>query len=693
MRLTSRRQERPEVEQAESELTTERSRDLNYHSFENNDEVPPLNSDFRGFSTSINDMFTYQEHERVDCCAMACCGILQADRDRYLVTGVKPPSPSRRFITHVGLPVWMFFAAMYAAVQIPDPWLNQLVSTGLVFTVVAYFITQCIKGSWKRRQVRKDLLWSKYHFRTSGDFRQRTDEDSVEEERTGETPAYFMGQTPADIRNSHGICGCYVTDQSPNHRFKQEASFCARLFHCFTKVCCGAMCGMHFQACGICGVAQEARQLETLLTAGYRRIDYITMQPYMDYYPAIYNARHIEENPKSWWSRLSKVSKRILKVSLGVCALLLVWSLLANRMHRKFGPANFVVFCATLFQAFVLLSIVYWHHTKDISIDALIKFFAAGFCLSTTFAIFYELVVGMTIRLIMSFLMALSGIDIVEENGFTLASPGFGNLWNAMQESGGGTSSYRDYLEVFGTDHPIVYTVYLFITSFVLAAMIEELCKYFGYRMVEHPDFLSRQNLEEAAECHEEGNDEEEEEGEAGEQQEFPEQDRTFKSRGAAITVAMVATSLGFACCENLVYVFVYGEATLSVELFVLLARSLFPVHPIAAALQSVLVCKRDLEKQENIGLWHVILPGVIFHGLYDFFLMWVDFLAHRSAKYATDDDEVIGDVDLSDIYSIASSFVIILGACCVYLRASHNQRRRLQAMDSETSVDRSRLI
>jgi hypothetical protein len=37
---------------------------------------------------------------------------------------------------------------------------------------------------------------------------------------------------------------------------------------------------------------------------------------------------------------------------------------------------------------------------------------------------------------------------------------------------------------------------------------------------------------------------------------------RTKESIGAAITVAMVATAVGFACCENLVYIFLYNGSS-----------------------------------------------------------------------------------------------------------------------------------
>jgi RsiW-degrading membrane proteinase PrsW (M82 family) len=419
-------------------------------------------------------------------------------------------------------------------------------------------------------------------------------------------------------------------------------------------------------------------------------VDYITMQPMMSYYPGIYRARHGEdEEPNSWWwDRLSRFSKWVVGSCLGFLILLFVWSFFSSR----FSQANYLVFCATLFQAYALLSIVHWNHNRDISTDALIKLFASGFCLSTTIAVFFELVVGLTIRLVMSILMAMSGIDVIESNGFTLASPGFGNFWNAMQETGEGSASYHDYLHVFGRDHPFVYTIYLFINAFLLAATIEELSKYFGFRMVEHPDFLSRRDLQEAAECYIADNDNDEEEDQ--EEHSFPEQDRSLQSRGAAITVSMVAVSLGFACCENLIYIFVYGESTLAVEVVILLARSLFPVHPIAAALQSIGVCQRDLEKQEKMTLGRLVFPGILFHGLYDFFLMWIDFMGNRNANYATDDDESdIPSVSNSDAYSVVVSLFILMFGLWYYLRQSRRQRERLKAMDQARSVDQSNLL
>ena len=208
--------------------------------------------------------------------------------------------------------------------------------------------------------------------------------------------------------------------------------------------------------------------------------------------------------------------------------------------------------------------------------------------------------------------------------------------------------------------------------------------------MVDHPDFLSKRDLDEAAECY---FDEEEEGRRPEDAPSFSQQNRSLQSRGAAITVSMVAVSLGFACCENLVYIFIYGEATLVMEVIILIARSLFPVHPIAAALQSIRVCERDLEKNSKLGLGRVILPAVLFHGSYDFFLLWIDFLYTRQGQYVEADDETVSQTAPSDLISAIISVLIILVGVLYYFRQSRKQRERLAAMDRETSVDPSTLI
>jgi RsiW-degrading membrane proteinase PrsW (M82 family) len=400
------------------------------------------------------------------------------------------------------------------------------------------------------------------------------------------------------------------------------------------------------------------------------------MQPMMEYYPAIYEARNSDERPKTkWFNRLSSLSRWTL-INSGICLVLFfLWSLLSRGLNHSFGPKNYLVFLLTLLQAFVLLVLVYRKHTKDVSIDALIKFFATGFFLSTTLGVFFELIVGLIIRLLMGLLMAIAGVDVVQENGYSMSMSDsvYGSSIISSQAVNYVGVEYRAYVEAFGNDHPIMYTIYLFITAFVLAAMIEELCKYFGFRMVDHPDFHSREDIEEALRGREE-------DGIQHVVTSFENQDRSYQSRGAAITVSMVAVGVGFACCENLIYIFVYGKATVATEVFILVARSLFPIHPIAAALQSIGVCKRDLERDHKTRLGRIVFPAILFHGLYDFSVTWLYYLANRKGNF-------VDKYNVAETISSLISSLILIAGLCYYFREARKQRQRLAEMDGGSAL------
>jgi RsiW-degrading membrane proteinase PrsW (M82 family) len=678
---------------------------LNYQSFSNDSSTQGgENTDFRGFSSSISGMYLTKQSERTDCCSVACCGSLQGDRNRYLVQGITPPSCLRRLVLHIFIPGWIFALATFCAVNIPEHWMNEIFSTSFVFLLIAYFVTQCYKGSYKRKLVRKELLWSKHSLLTRGVYRMRPhDEDSTVESfdelrflaRRQPAPDYFMGQTLADVHNAHGLCGCYVNDYpqgvSTIETDENEDNLCRKMFQCYSLTCCRLLgCGRHLQLCGVCATAQEGRELEGLLHPGYHKLDYITMQPILDYYPAIYEARNSSSPGINWWGRLSQLSKDLIRASIICLALLFVWSLLSERVRHAFQPLDFGVFCLTLMQSLLFLTIVRYGKTKDISFDAILKFAVCGFCLCTTMAISFELLVGLSLRLVMLITFQISGIDQIQENSYSsIGESGFANVWGVMDASGG-PSSYRDYLHVYGREHPIFYTFYLLFNSFILAAMVEELCKYFGFRMVEHPDLMNQNELELAANCTSQNSspDEMEDPQNPLEPPSFPFQNRGANSRGNAITVGMVSVALGFACCENLIYIFAYGDQTVPTELFILLLRTLLPVHPIAAALQSIQVCRQELEGAK-LGLLRKILPGLIFHGTYDFCLLWIEFLAHRKGNYLEanyDDDALEESANSSDWISLFVGFGVLIGGFLLFFKQSRQQVARLKQLDESIS-------
>ena len=120
-----------------------------------------------------------------------------------------------------------------------------------------------------------------------------------------------------------------------------------------------------------------------------------------------------------------------------------------------------------------------------------------------------------------------------------------------------------------------------------------------------------------------------------------------------------------------------------------LLVRSLFPIHPIAAAIQSIGVCRRDLEGDKSFGLGRIILPAVILHGTYDFILFLValiigsrhfDDLSDPNEKNA-DVKETPADMRL-ELISLGLGFIVVLLGMVYYVEGSHSQKKRLQELE-----------
>ena len=121
--------------------------------------------------------------------------------------------------------------------------------------------------------------------------------------------------------------------------------------------------------------------------------------------------------------------------------------------------------------------------------------------------------------------------------------------------------------------------------------------------------------------------------------------------------------------------------------------KSLFPVHPISAAIQSIYVCRRDLEKDPSIGLGRIVLPSVIFHGTYDFALLLITSSWQRSNNEAYFNQG--GDVTDVAILSFCTSLCIVLAGFAYYMISSRAQYARLRGEsgdggDTGASLDAS---
>ena len=270
---------------------------------------------------------------------------------------------------------------------------------------------------------------------------------------------------------------------------------------------------------------------------------------------------------------------------------------------------------------------------------------------STSMAFGVELIEYLLFTLVLASVVSILGVEQVGGNGF--GGFGYENFDNRylqsaeLDESRNHARSLADHdiLQGFFDRQPIAQIVYILLTAFLMSGLVEELCKYFGFVMVDHPDFCSEHELSKSKsmisnQLSRSRSIESDDVESSYNTEQVPQaitsfepslQNRSLSSIRAGVTVAMVAVALGFTCCENILHIFVYNRSSLQSQITTLIAKSLFPVHPIAAAIQSIYVCRRDLEKDSSIGLGRVVLPSLLFHGTYDFALLFISDTWKRS--------------------------------------------------------------
>jgi RsiW-degrading membrane proteinase PrsW (M82 family) len=559
----------------------------------------------------------------------------------------------------------------------------------LVLCFWAYLILLSVYTRYQRQSTRREIMKRLYQERAAA----RGEEEAVNSEQL----KLFLEKNRGDMNAAHRFCGCYGTDDvffnddgvapSPlgnqtNEEEMMEGDFCTSLWSCLSNTFWASCCACWCQCCSICAVWQEEMEVNRLTGNEHPTFDYVTFQPYSEYYPAIQSLK--EHQTKSLWkhmSTLSELSVKLLK-SLGfVLVVLLLFAL--SSIDQNFTWENMIVLLLTLGQAFFIEYLVHWRWCKfDLSFDSVVKYFACGFLLTTPMAIAFEAIISTVASLlIMSMVMLILGADQ--------------DIANEL------TNDPKSALKDFAMKYQGLFIFYVFINSFVVAAVTEEMVKYFGYWMVVVPDLLPENRSAPATTVitsYDSSNDDGETEDEGNNATTMR---KSARSTGAGITVAMVSVALGFACCENLMYIFVYSPPSLGVEISTLVARSLFPVHPLCAAIQSIGVCKRDIEGDKKYGIGRIISPAVLLHGSFDFVLMLAAFYESLRASeegqgenqgQEDGNDEATTEDLAAELPSLISGLVFVLIGCIYYGFASRAQNQRLIAMDN-AATDQSSLL
>ncbi|CAJ1958138.1 unnamed protein product [Cylindrotheca closterium] len=554
---------------------------------------------------------------------------------------------------------------------------------------------------------------------------------------------------------SHTLCGCYpidppaegeevvddeihvdelgVTGQKKKRRVGDVMS---RMFSCLMSLCCGAVCKFWCQCLSICALAQEAREIRLLVPTRYQRLDYFTHQPFVEY------AKEINELRRGWlgkdrkrngvmphFNALSKLSRYIL-IFFASAVVIMTVTLVFNP-RAKFSWPDMVILAATFGQSFIVLLIVHSiFHYSDLSLDAVIKFFAAGFLVAVPAAFVFEGIL-VNVSLLLGYLCYALGEKIAGDN-FTYFV--IGNI-------------------------KIFWFVGELFSAYLVAALVEEICKYYTFRTVEHPDLVFLTGLQRSSQdervieggivkypfgSHQIENtnrkggtsyDDDDADrdtkykgnshrknttddkfdltkhfGEDGFMEEEEPDVRTFRQKASAVTTGMISVAVGLACAENFVYVFLLGGTAANSgdaesggileEWLVLLFRSCFPVHALAAAMQSVNVIRKFIETRTDndnhrIGIGRIVFPAILMHGTFDAVLLsvnvyietvWENYLAKYGGKIDPDDPPY--DAMTLNIVAFTSIAWVMLVGLIWYWREFRSQRQRLIVLEEKEKAN-----
>lgn len=625
---------------------------------------------YRGFSTSFGHSFVEPIDEKGDTCSLACCGMLQMERNRFLLGATAPSLFAARFSFLVVLPIFVFAAGLYLVNQPHQRYRNYkafhigvfMLSCVAIYVILRLLIKCIVQMSWRR-----ELLKQKYAFLKETDElpTAATNEDEY---------AYLMGQTYNDLMCAHVPCGWYRGDIA----FRElEAplpqDLCSCLWQFQMACCCEFFRDCIIQCCGICAVAQESRDIDKIYPPHRRAIDYITMQPVLEYYS--YILEHRTEVNRRLLTHLYSISKLSLHIiqsfviagtaAAAFCMIFGVWM-------QKLQMAG-AVFAASV----IFIWIVHRAYTRMmLSVDALIKAYGSGFYIASTLALPFLVLVYATTELIMYLTLKFDSSNDDNDNDDYVAN---NNYYGYAHSSRSPDSMFFAPWKIgsgflLSKKHPLVFLGIFFVQSFVVA-FIEELVKYLAFRMIsDHPDFWTRTDMEKLLER-----------TLADEEDAIVDMDsiphiyvethvRPLWARCDGTVVTMMSLSLGFAVAENILYACIFKY--INTNWWALLIRAaLMSIHPVCAALQAIGVCQRNFELKVYYKVGMIIRPAVIAHAFFDFAIVVGDLLGER--EFSGHTPELITRFLLP--------FIVLMITYCCTAAAFKSLRYRLDDKDADT--------
>jgi hypothetical protein len=296
-------------------------------------------SDERIFRSSLCGMFEESQSSKTDACAVFCCGIYlwQRNQDVLMLENhneddfdeddeAATTTTKSIYSTISKRPLEMLFLFMVASTIVvwsfDDPNTDHLFSTIVYGTAALLIVIVVWKGlqfQYARKKFRRQLAVAEF-------YRRYPNKKEHESENDPDLVAFLeRHQQEISGDGAHDLCGCArsdsVDDDIANIDDDEESNdgndFCSSAWRFLANLFCGMLCGCHLQLFGVCAVAQESRHLQEAIPAAARpglwQRDYITMQPWTEYYPSILRLRLSNQiNCLPHFKALSRLSRRIL---------------------------------------------------------------------------------------------------------------------------------------------------------------------------------------------------------------------------------------------------------------------------------------------------------------------------------------------------------------------------------------------
>lgn len=249
-----------------------------------------------------------RRHSKTDACALAFCGIWLWQRNKYLLTGEKP---KRWKDKPLDISIVILLVAT-AIVWSLDP--HNAALPLLLLVIMGCFLWKIFEFQYSRSIFREQLAIQEY-IRQKKEFESEASEEDGT--RTTKQVVYLTNEHIIDPHNdpdliqflsqqhkrevygdgAHALCGCANSQLNPINTGDDDGDeggdCCLSLWALLANSCCGWLCRCYCQLCGMCAIAQEHRFLTEVLPEDptlWQR-DYVTLQSWQDYYPAIVRLR------------------------------------------------------------------------------------------------------------------------------------------------------------------------------------------------------------------------------------------------------------------------------------------------------------------------------------------------------------------------------------------------------------------